>query len=146
MTIRIIVVGTDFSGPARAACDWAVELAGALGARVVVAHVFDMPIVGLPDASIMVDAKTAARLSDDAQRALDAEIARVQDRGVAVEGRLRQGDAREVLPSLATTLGAGMLVVGSHGRTGLARALLGSVAEEVMRASTVPVTVVRHPG
>ena len=50
------------------------------GARVVVAHVFDMPIVGLLDASFIVDARTAARLSDEAQAALDAEIARVRDR------------------------------------------------------------------
>jgi nucleotide-binding universal stress UspA family protein len=93
----------------------------------------------------MVDAHTAARLSDEAQRALDAEIARVRDRGVALDGVLKQGDPRDILPALATSLDAGLIVIASHGRRGLAHALLGSVAESVMRASKVPVTVVRQP-
>ena len=140
----VILVGTDFSDLARAALDWAVDLADPLGARIVVAHVFDLPIVGFPDAALMVDAHTAARLSDDAQKALDAEIARVRDRGVAVDGTLKQGDPRDILPVLATSLDAGLIVIASHGRRGLAHALLGSVAESVMRGSKIPVTVVRQ--
>jgi len=143
MSFDAVLVGTDFSAQARAAVDWSMDLARALGARLVVAHVFDLPIVGLLDASLIVDATTAARLSDEAQRALDVEMARLRDRGVRVEGILRQGDARDSLPALAMEAGAGILVVGSHGRRGLARALLGSVAESVVRASTVPVVVVR---
>jgi nucleotide-binding universal stress UspA family protein len=139
-----ILVGTDFSDPARTALDWAIDLARALSAHIVVAHVFDLPIVGFLDASLVVDAKTAAKMSDEAQKALDAEIARMRNLGVAVEGQLRQGDARDVLPSLAATVGAKLIVVGSHGRRGMARALLGSVAESVVRASSVPVVVVRH--
>jgi len=143
MSIAAILVGTDFSDVARGALDWSVELARALGARVVVGHVFDLPIVGFPDASFVVGPETAARMSDDAQRGLDAEVARVRDRGVAVEGALRQGDAREALPALAASMGAGLIVVGSHGRRGIARALLGSVAEGVVRMSkAIPVTVV----
>lgn len=140
----VILVGTDFTDLARAALDWAVDLARPLGARIVVAHVFDLPIVGFPDAALMVDAHTAARLSDDAQRALDAEIARVRDRGVPVEGMLKQGDPRDILPVLASSLDAALIVIASHGRRGLAHALLGSVAESVMRGSKVPVTVVRQ--
>jgi nucleotide-binding universal stress UspA family protein len=144
----VILVGTDFSDLARAALDWAVDLADPLGARIVVAHVFDLPIVGFPDAALMVDAHTAARLSDDAQKALDAEIARVRDRGVgrgvAIDGTLKQGDPRDILPVLATSLDAGLIVIASHGRRGLAHALLGSVAESVIRGSKVPVTVVRQ--
>jgi len=140
----VILVGTDFSDLARAALDWAVDLADPLGARIVVAHVFDLPIVGFPDAALMVDAHTAARLSDDAQKALDAEIARVRDRGVAVDGTLKQGDPRDILPVLAMSLDAGLIVIASHGRRGLAHALLGSVAESVIRGSKVPVTVVRQ--
>jgi nucleotide-binding universal stress UspA family protein len=143
MAIEVILAGTDFSDLARGAVDWAIELARSLGARVVVAHVFDLPIVGFPDASLVVGPTTAARLSDDAQRALDAEVGRVRERGVPVEGILRQGDARDALPALASSVGAGLLVVGSHGRRGIARALLGSVAEGLIRTSTdVPITVV----
>jgi nucleotide-binding universal stress UspA family protein len=142
MTVDRILVGTDFSEQSRAATDWALALASALGAKVTLAHVFDLPIVGFPDAALLVDAKTAARLSDEAQRSLDAELARVQG-GVPVDGLLRQGDVRELLPKLAVEAGAGLVVVGSHGRRGLARALLGSVAESLVRTSTVPVAVVR---
>jgi nucleotide-binding universal stress UspA family protein len=81
---------------------------------------------------------------DEAQKALDAEVDRVCNHGVGVEGRLAQGDARATIPSLAKTLNAGLIVVGSHGRHGLARALLGSVAESILRVSSVPVVVFRH--
>jgi nucleotide-binding universal stress UspA family protein len=143
MQLDTILVATDFSAQARAATDWAMALAGALGARVVVAHVYDLPIVGFPDGSLLVDARTAARLSDEAQAALDGEIARVQGRGVKVDGWLRQGEPREVIPSLAKTAGAGLIVAGSHGRRGVARALLGSMAESLVRDSSIPVAVIR---
>ena len=143
MTIARILVASDFSEPARVAGDWALGLAGALGASVVVAHVYDLPIVGFLDASLLVDAGTAARLSDEAQAGLDAEVARLRGRGVSVEGLLAQGDARDLVPELAATQGAQLVVVGSHGRRGLARALLGSVAEGLVRTSRVPVAVVR---
>jgi nucleotide-binding universal stress UspA family protein len=146
MKIDKILVATDFSPQARVACDWAMGLASALGASVVVAHVYDLPIVGFPDGALIVDAQTASRLSDEAQAALDAEVARVQGHGVTVEGTLRQGDPRDVIPELAKTLGAGLVVAGSHGRRGIARALLGSMAESLVRSSSVPVVVVRADG
>jgi nucleotide-binding universal stress UspA family protein len=145
MKLDPILVGTDFSAQSRAALEWAIELARPIGARVLVVHVFDLPLIGFLDASIVVDAVTAARISADAQAALDAVVSRARDHvdGVTVEGLLRQGDPRIVLPELAVSVDAALLVVGSHGRRGLSRALLGSVAESVVRASTVPVVVVR---
>ena len=143
MSFETIVVGADFSEIGRAALEWAIELARPLKSRIVLAHVYDLPIVGFPDASFIVDAQTASRMSDDAQKGLDAEVARFRDCGVPIEGSLQQGDARDELPALAVSLGAWLLVVGSHGRRGVARALLGSVAETIVRASTVPVAVIR---
>ena len=90
MTIQTIVVGTDFSDIAHGAADWAVELARTLGARVILAHVFDLPIVGFPDAALLVGPETAARMSEVAQKALDADVARLRDRGVAVEAVLHR--------------------------------------------------------
>lgn len=143
MQLDTILIATDFSPQARAAADWALAMAGALGARVVVVHVYDLPIVGVPDGSLLVDARTAARLSEEAQAALDGEITRLQGPGVKVEGWLRQGDPREIIPSLAKTAGAGLIVAGSHGRRGVARALLGSMAESLVRDSTIPVAVIQ---
>jgi nucleotide-binding universal stress UspA family protein len=140
-----ILVATDFGPISRAAVDWSVDLARTLDAKLTVLHVFDLPIVGLLDASLIVDAKTAARMTDEAQVALDAEVARIKDRGVAVTGQLKQGEPRMAIPSAAVSDGAGLIVVGSHGRQGLTRALLGSVAETIVRSSEVPVVVVRVP-
>ena len=141
-----VLVASDFSDTARVAADWATDFARALGAKLVVVHVFDMPVVGLPDAAFIVDAQTAARLSEQAQRGLDAEVARLRELGAEVEaGLLRQGDARDVIPKTAEAAGAGLVVIGSHGRRGLSRALLGSAAESIVRTSSVPVVVVRKP-
>ncbi|MDP9000070.1 MAG: universal stress protein, partial [Myxococcota bacterium] len=125
MSFDSIVVATDFEETARAALDWAILLAQSLQARVLVAHVYDLPLAGLPDAALMVSAKTAARMSNEAQSALDAEVARVRDHGVPVEGMLRQGDPREVIPLIAASAQAALIVVGSQGRRGLLRGLLG---------------------
>jgi nucleotide-binding universal stress UspA family protein len=142
---KCIVVGTDFSNTARAALDWAVTIAQPLEARVVVVHTFDLPIIGmLPEGVILMRPEEASQLSDAAQGALDREVARVGTRGVLVEGCLLQGDPRVVVPSCAQSLDATLIVIGSNGRRGLARALLGSVAEAVLRASSLPVAVVRE--
>jgi nucleotide-binding universal stress UspA family protein len=143
MPFKTILVASDFGHAAVSALDWTIDLARALGARVRVAHVYDLPLVGLPDATLMVNAATAARLSNQAQAALNAEVARVQDRGVPIAGLLRQGDPRDEIPALAASEGANLIVVGSHGRRGVARALLGSVAEDLLRRSSIPVLVVR---
>jgi nucleotide-binding universal stress UspA family protein len=145
MTIRSVFAATDFSEPSRAAVDWAAGLARTLGARLIVTHVYDLPIVGFPDAALLVDSKTAARMSDAAQKQLDAEVARARPVTSDVEGLLRQGDPRVAIPELAASRDAALLVVGSHGRKGLPRALLGSVAESILRSSKVPVVVVRQP-
>ena len=143
MAFDLIVAGTDFSPLSRHALDWAIELAQRTRSRIVLAHVFDLPVYGFPDASLLVDAKTASRMSTEAQQGLNAEIERVRGSGVVVEGKLKQGDPREVIPQLAASEGAWLIVVGSHGRHGIARALLGSVAESIVRAATIPVVVVR---
>src|SRR3974390_3029485 len=101
MPFERILVATDFSEPARAALAWACELSGALGARGPIAPVFALPLAGLPDASIMVSAETASRMTGEAQAALDHELARARSQGAAAEGLLRQGDPREVIPDLA---------------------------------------------
>ncbi len=139
-----ILVATDFGDASRAAFDWSLNLAKTLGARVILVHVFDLPIIGFPDASIVVGAERATRIANTAQAALEAESRRAES-GIPVEAWLRQGDPREAIPVLASVADAGLIVVGSHGRKGLARALLGSVAEAIVWASPVPVAVVRGP-
>ena len=67
------------------------------------------------------------------------------DQQIRVEHRLAQGDAAEEILHLANAQNCDLIVMGSHGKTGLARLLAGTVAEEVMRESICPVMVIKTP-
>jgi nucleotide-binding universal stress UspA family protein len=142
-----ILVATDFGEVSRKAVDWAVDLANALHAALHIANVCDIPMAALPDTAFVASATAGSRMLDAAQAAMDAEMARVRRRArVPVDGLVKQGDPRDGVPHLASSCGAQLIVVGSHGRRGFARALLGSVAESIVRASEVPVIVVHNDG
>jgi nucleotide-binding universal stress UspA family protein len=142
--VSAILAATDFGETSRRAVDWAADLAKALDAKLLLAHVFDMPIVGIPDGAFIVSAKAASEMLDVAQAAMDTELARTRVRGIVAEGVIKQGDPREAIGVLAASRGVQLIVVGSHGRRGIARALLGSVAESILRVSDLPVIVVRR--
>jgi nucleotide-binding universal stress UspA family protein len=81
-------------------------------------------------------------MEDSAQSALNNEAARLQGKGVEVTTVLRMGSPWEQVLDVAGKLEVGLIVMGTHGRRGLPRALLGSVAEKVVRLSPVPVLTV----
>lgn len=141
-TPRIVLVPIDFSEASNAALDYAVELVEGSDAKVYVLHTFEIPIVGLPDGVIAATAEVTSRLVNAAQGALDDVVARHGDRRVKMQTLLKQGDAREVILAQAKELGADLICIGTHGRRGIARALIGSVAESVVRTSPVPVLTV----
>jgi nucleotide-binding universal stress UspA family protein len=76
---------------------------------------------------------------------LNALVARHSTPSLRLDGHLRLGPADDELLAVAAELGATMIVVGTHGRTGAAHLLLGSVAERVVRKSPLPVLTVRTP-
>lgn len=143
--IRRILVGTDFSEPARRAVHHVVELARALDADLVVLHAYELPVYGLPDATILPSIEQAAEIAEAAQRHLDAEVERLRHLGLRVEGVLRNAAPAEALLEVARERGADLIAVGTHGRGALRRALLGSVATDVIRTSPLPVLTVRAP-
>jgi len=143
-----ILCGTDFSDAAKAACDTAAALATALGEELVLAHVFDFPgaeayldLAGRPPegATERFYAGELARLG----KQLDAEAGRLRGQGVAVESRLTAGASDERLLGLAVEARAALIVVGSLGRRAGGLWRLGSTADRVAQAATVPVLVVR---
>ena len=144
-TLRRILVATDFTETSEQAVDWAIELAAPLGASVTVMHAYEIPVVGFPDGALIATAEIAARISDAARAALDAALARRSRRGVTLAGILRQGVAWEEINAVADEMDADLIVIGTHGRRGLARALLGSVAENVIRTAHRPVTTIHGP-
>jgi len=108
-------------------------------------HAYEIPIVGVPDGALIATPELAARISDAARSALDTTLKRLEGRGAQVQGVLREGVAWEEIEHVANDIDADVIVIGTHGRRGIARALLGSVAENVIRTSYRPVLTIHGP-
>jgi len=135
-----IVFGTDFSEVSERALGRVIDLARTLGASVDVVHVYALPAFNLPlEGAVMSTAAYAAKLTDRLQASLDAALARHRDAGVPLHGHLRAGTAHEELVAIAGELGADLIAIGTHARSGAAHAFLGSVAERVVRHADRPV-------
>lgn len=140
---QTLIHPTDFDTPSKEAFRVARELAQALDARVVAFHVVPPPAVLTPDGRIVRDPDIAEPIdlwSD--YRALQADTPKVPVQYVVVVGG--KSEAKRLLEMKIRELGDGVLIVmGSHGRTGLRRLLWGSKAEEVMRDMPCPTLVVK---
>jgi nucleotide-binding universal stress UspA family protein len=143
--IRHILVALDFNPISEHALAYAVDFAEKLGARLTVLHVYSLAVLMALDGEYLPTADSASNKAEEAQKHLDAAIARYAGRNVAIHGVLRVGEAGEEVCAQAKELGADLIIVGTHGRGAIGRALLGSVAESVLRASPVPVLTVRGP-
>jgi nucleotide-binding universal stress UspA family protein len=141
--IKKILVATDFSDTAQLAVDYAAALASEVGASVVVAHVAAIPVVAIPD-HLFVTAAETVQLMRELEIALGDVKRRVEERGaVPVETELAEGNAWSELIRIAKHRGCDLIVMGTHGRTGLTHLLLGSVAEKVVRHAPISVLTVR---
>lgn len=143
--LQRILVPVDFSEKSERALDYAIELAKKVGARITLVHAYEIPVYGFTDATLVATPDLAARLSDAAQKTLDALVESRRDRGVPMQAVLRNGVAWEEIAAVAKESQADLIVIGTRGRRGLARALLGSVAESVIRTSDVPVLTLHAP-
>jgi nucleotide-binding universal stress UspA family protein len=145
ITLRHIVVPVDFEETSEKALAYAVELARTFNATITIVHSYQIPLYGFPEGAYITAADVAAQVSTAAQGRLDALLASQKGTNVPRKGELRNGVAWEEINAVATEAKADLVVIGTHGRRGLARALLGSVAENVIRTSTVPVLVIHGP-
>lgn len=136
-----ILVATDFSAAADAALDYALGLAAALDATVYLLHAYQLPIgfVAFPPGAPVPSADIASRIVDSAHEDLAACVAKHKDTTVELVPMLEQADPREAVLNAAKEVSADLVIMGTHGRHGIARALIGSVAEAVVRTSPVPV-------
>jgi nucleotide-binding universal stress UspA family protein len=141
-TLRKILVPTDLQPTSQGAIDVALTMARKYDATVVLLHVYAVPIYAFPDGALLSTANLANELSNAAQIGLDRAARELSGRGVQISPVLREGSAEDEILSVAEEVGADLIVVGTHGRRGLTRALLGSVSESVLRDSKVPVLVV----
>ncbi len=151
-----ILVSLDIAGCAHEVLDESIQLATGLGASLSLLHVTHLP-EGVHRSDVLhlksADGAAAEELLDqDARNALTEleEICKASE--VPCRLLIRHGAPAEAILATAESVRPRYLVLGTHGRTGLRRALMGSVAEEVLRHATVPVFIVRtqaldsHPG
>jgi len=148
MAWNTILVPHDFSSCANHATALARDVAKAHGARIVLVHVADLPLGLDPDALIIPAGSTTPVRAREiavggAQQHLDDLAARLQKDGVEASTALRLGDAVDQILSTIAREGADLVVMGTHGRSGLARLVVGSVTEKVVRQSPVPVLTLR---
>ncbi|HZU82443.1 MAG TPA: universal stress protein [Polyangiaceae bacterium] len=140
-----VLVATDFTDTSDRALDWAIELAARVGGRVTLMHAYEIPILGFPDGALIATAELASRIADGARAALEGSVDQHRGRGVPIDPMLCEGVAWEEINRVADELDADVVVIGTHGRKGLARALLGSVAERVIRTARHPVVAIPGP-
>jgi nucleotide-binding universal stress UspA family protein len=141
---KTILVPTDFSEPASAALDYAVTFAEKTKAKVYLLHAYQLPVMGFPDGMIVASDLTG-RILGAANKALDECMTKYAGRDVEMVPLVKQADPREAVIAVAKDVTADLIVMGTHGRRGIARALIGSVTESVVRTSPVPVLTVHGP-
>jgi nucleotide-binding universal stress UspA family protein len=143
--IRHILVAVDFDENSARALDYAVDLAAHLGARLTAVHAYSLPVLNALDAEYIPSATEAVHKADHNRKHLDTLLTLHKARGVEIAGVLRVGAAPAEVCAVAREAGADLIVVGTHNRGALGRALLGSVAETIVREAHVPVLTVRPP-
>ncbi|WP_142856259.1 universal stress protein [Salinigranum halophilum] len=137
---EVVVLATDGSTPARDACDQAIALARAEAATLHVLSVVDEGDLDLFSSGELPTVDDLLRGA--AEDAVDDAAERAGDTGVDAVRAVRVGTPHREIADYADEVGADLVVVGTHGRRGLSRALLGSVAARLLRQSPVPVLVV----
>jgi len=139
---RNILVPTDFSEGAEQALDYAVELAGKLDAKIHLLNVLFLLPLG-PELAIAMSAAKVDEIIKDSHKALDRLVAARTGKAAFGPTLQRSGDARALIDETAAEIGADLIIMGTHGRRGVSRLLLGSVAESVARTAPCPVLLVR---
>jgi nucleotide-binding universal stress UspA family protein len=142
--IKVILHPTDFSPRSEQAFQLGCSLARDLGARLIVLHVLERPVIAYTGVAM---APPAPPPSEEERSALGEQLRQVRspDATVGVEHRLEAGDPATAILQVAQEAGCDLIVMATHGRTGLGRMLMGSVAEKVVRNATCPVLPVKTP-
>lgn len=139
--IRKILCPVDFSEASRNAVRYAHEFAKGMGAELVLLNIVeprpmavDMSLSYVP---LEEDLEKAAR--EDLEEIIRME----KEKGVEVQAEVRIGTPSELILETAEELDVNLVILGSHGKSGLSRLLMGSVAESVVRKATCPVLIVK---
>jgi nucleotide-binding universal stress UspA family protein len=137
--IRHILVPHDLTSGSDAALEYALGLAAP---RITVFHAYDVPSMGAPEVLVLAT-DWIQQIGRLAQERVDAILERFDRSSTAIVGQVREGTPWREIDRAAREGHVDLIVMGTHGRRGLPHALLGSVAEKVVRTAPCPVLVVR---
>lgn len=148
MTHAAIVVPLDLADKTQGVLDTALDLAKRFDARLALLNVVPLPPGIDPTLAVHPEIHpdgddVMGQLESEAAEGLKPHVARCDEAGVPAEGFVRRGHVVDAVLGLAEEVDAALIVVGTAGRQGLTRMLLGSVAEQVVRRAKVPVVTVR---
>jgi nucleotide-binding universal stress UspA family protein len=143
-----ILVATDLTPASEPALEAALALAQTLGAQITALHVLDAPLESgkwfLPESPELVAFRAAIdREQENIHEQLAAQLASLAQGSVSATAIVRNGNPVDTIVGVADEIGADLVVVGTHGRRGIQHALLGSVAERVVRTASQAVLTVR---
>jgi nucleotide-binding universal stress UspA family protein len=141
--IRTILVPVDFSPGSRAALDFGLQLARRFDASLWLLHAYVLPAYAFSE-GVAIGPDLAENLANDARKGLERIREELQESVVPVSVASVAGSPAEVIVEWAQTHGVDLIVMGTHGRSGLKHLLAGSVAERVVRAAHCPVVTVRE--
>ena len=144
--IRHILVPTDFSTTSDAALEYAREVAGRFGATLHLLHVLQDPFVKGPlvsEAYLTDTPGVRTTILDEAKARLTHRLGPPDNKAFAAHAEVVFGHGAETIVEYAADRDVDLIVMGTHGRTGMAHLLLGSIAERVVRTARCPVLTVR---
>jgi nucleotide-binding universal stress UspA family protein len=141
--VRLILVPVDFSDNAQAVLDWAAHLAQEHGSRILLIHAYHLPVEFQQLEGAYLPPDFWSNVKSEAEQSL-AELAQeLEGRGLEVARLVREGYPASVIVDEAESRGADLIVIGTHGHSGLKHMLLGSIAERVVQKSPCPVLTVK---
>jgi nucleotide-binding universal stress UspA family protein len=141
-TFKHILVPTDFSVASSAAIELAVTMASKFGAELTLLHVWELPVYPYMELMMLSPALTNS-VEKAATECLATKLKEVQSSLPRAKSKLMMGVPWQQIVEVIKESKADLLVMGTHGRRGLEHALMGSVAEKLVRLSPVPVLTVR---
>jgi nucleotide-binding universal stress UspA family protein len=145
MLPKTILVATDLSDVSDPALQYACDLAAKLDGKIALVNVIGLPTMGIAEIGLAVTNATIEAQVHDNEEALERIAEDARARCSVGPVLLKTGDASDMIGEAARETGADLIVMGTHGRTGVSRLLLGSVAEKVMRTAPCPVLTIRAP-
>jgi nucleotide-binding universal stress UspA family protein len=142
---KTILVPVDFSDHSKEALDTAIEIAHLFGSTIHLLHCYHIQAAGIAPYGIVMPSGYYDDIRDAAEKRLKDWYEMVSNEGIQSESILSANTPSLTISQAAEEIEADLIVMGTRGLSGLQHALLGSVAERVVRIAPCPVLTVKHP-